>query len=404
MMGIRIERVVIVGPLAVFADRFAAELERLGYSPFTAVEQVRLMAQLSCWMEDGGVDVADLTVSRAQAFLAERREHGRAHRCSPRALDPLLGFLRGLGVAPQATPTPIENAIDRLFAEFEDHLAADRGLSDRTVAGYRRVARVFLADRFPDGELRLDRLTAADVSAFMLAQAGWRTPGSLSTTVTGLRALLRFLYLRGYTPLALAAAVPAVAQPRPRVLRTLSPEEVDKLLASCDQSTAIGLRDHAIVTVLARLGLRAGEVAGLCLEDIDWRAGELVVRGKGSHGRLPLPVDVGLALADYLHQRRPVGDFRNVFLQATAPYGPLGRSGISSVVQHACRRAGVIEVRAHRLRHSAAMQMHRAGAGLIEIGQVLRHRHTFTTAIYARADTDALIELARPWLAERSAR
>lgn len=403
-MGNRIERVMIVGPLAVLADGFAAELERLGYSPFTAVEQVRLMAHLSRWMEDRGLAVAELTVLRAHAFIADRRERGHAHRCSPRALDPLLGFLRGLGVAPPVTPAPIQTVTDRLLTEFENHLLADRGLSDRTVTGYRRVATVFLADRFPDGELRLEQLTAADVSAFMLAQAGWRTPGALSTTVTGLRALLRFLYLRGYTPLALAAAVPAVAQPRPGVSTTLSPEEVDKLLVSCDRSTAIGLRDHAIVTVLARLGLRAGEVAGLCLEDIDWRGGELVVRGKGSHGRLPLPVDVGWALADYLRQRRPVGESRSVFLQASAPYGPLGRCGVSSVVQHACRRAGVNEVRAHRLRHSAAMQMHRAGAGLIEIGQVLRHRHMFTTTIYARADTDALIELARPWPGEGSAR
>jgi integrase/recombinase XerD len=403
-MGNRIERVVIVGPLAVFAGGFAAELERLGYSPFTAVDQVRLMAHLSRWMEDNGVDVAELTVARAHAFLADRRERGHAHRCSPRALDPLLGFLRGLGVTPRVTPAPTQTVTDRLLAEFENHLLAHRGLSDRTVTGYRRVATVFLADRFPDGELRLERLTAADVSAFMNGQAGWRAPGALSTTVTGLRALLRFLYLRGYTPLVLAAAVPAVAQPRPRVSTTLSPDEVDRLLASCDRSTAIGLRDHAIVTVLARLGLRAGEVTGLCLEDIDWRAGEIVVRGKGSHGRLPLPFDVGWALADYLRQRRRDGDWRNVFLQVPAPHGPLGRCGVSSVVQHACRRAGVNEVRAHRLRHSAAMQMHRAGAGLIEVGQVLRHRHVFTTTIYARADTDALTELARPWPGEGSLR
>ena len=403
-MGHRIERVMIVGPLAVFADGFKGELERLGYSRFTAVEQLRLMAHLSRWMEEAGFDVAELTPERALAFLADRRACGHAHRCSPRAVDPLLGFLRGLGVAPAATPAPIETAADRLLAEFENHLAANRGLSDRTVAGHRRVATVFLADRFPDGDLGPERLTAADVSAFMLAQTPWRTPGALSTTVTGLRALLRFLHLCGYTPLELAAAVPAVAQPRPRVSVTLSLEEVEKLLASCDRRTAIGLRDHAIVTMLARLGLRAGEVAALCLEDIDWRAGELVVRGKGSHGRLPLPVDVGQALADYLPQRRPVGEWRNVFVQARAPYGPLGRWGVSHVVQHACQRAGVSEVRAHRLRHSAAMQMHRAGAGLVEIGQVLRHRQLFTTTIYARADADALIELARPWPAAGGAR
>jgi len=169
------------------------------------------------------------------------------------------------------------------------------------------------------------------------------------------------------------------------------------MLASCDRCTALGRRDYAILTVLARLGLRAGEVTALRLEDIDWRAGELVVCGKGSHGRLPLPVDVGRALADHLQHRRRVGECRHVFVHARAPYGPLGRCGVSHVVRRACQRAGVSEVRAHCLRHSAAMHMHRAGAGLVEIGQVLRHRHVATTTIYAKADPDALAQLARPW-------
>jgi integrase/recombinase XerD len=209
---------------------------------------------------------------------------------------------------------------------------------------------------------------------------------------------------RGYTPLSLAAAVPAVAQRRPDVTPTLSAEEVGRMLARCDQRTAIDRRDYAILTVLARLGLRAGEVAALLLEDIDWRAGELVVHGKGSHGRLPLPVDVGRALADYLqHRRRVVGECRHVFVHARAPYGPLGRWGVSHVVRRACQRARVSEVRAHCLRHSAATQMHRAGAGLVEIGQVLRHRQVATTTLYAKTDPDALAELARPWPAEGGA-
>lgn len=393
----RTGRVSIAGPLAVFADRFRTELERLGYSPFTAEDQLRLMAHLSRWLEDARLGVGELTAARAQEFLAYRRACGRAHRCSPRALAPVLGFLRGLGVAPPAPPARVATATDLLLVAFEEYLLSDRGLVDVTVAGYRRVAMLFLAGRFPDGDLRLEQLTAADVSAFMLGQSAWRSAGSLSTTVTGLRALLRFLFVRGYTPLSLAPAVPAAAQRRPDVTPTLSAEEVGRMLASCDRRTAIGRRDYAILTVLARLGLRAGEVAALRLQDIDWRAGELVVCGKGSHGRLPLPVDVGRALADYLQHRRRVGECRHVFLQARAPYGPLGRWGVSHVVQRACERAGVGEARAHCVRHSAATEMHRAGAGLVEIGQVLRHRHVATTTIYARTDPDALAELARPW-------
>ena len=391
-------RVRVAGPLARFADGFHGELERLRYSDSGAEAHLQLMADLSRWLEHGGLDVGDLTAARTRDFLAYRRACGRAHRCSPPALVPLLGFLRGQGVAPPATPAPVVTASDRLLAELEKYLLGDRGLAGRTVAGYRRVAETFLASRFPDGELRLERLTGADVSAFMLAQSAWRSPGALSTTVTGLRALLRFLYLRGYMPLALAATVPAAVQHRPGARVTLSAAEVRGLLASCDRRREIGRRDYAILTVLARLGLRAGEVAALTLEDIDWRAGELAVHGKGSRGWLPLPVDVGRAVADYLRRRRPGGgECRHVFLHARAPYCPLGRCGVSHVVRYACQRAGVSEVRAHRLRHGAATEMHRAGAGLVEIGQVLRHRHLTTTTIYARADADALVELARPW-------
>ena len=393
----RTGRVSIAGPLAVFADGFRAELERLGYSPLTAEDQLRLMAHLSRWLEHGRLGVGELTAARAQQFLSYRQACGHSHRYSPRALAPVLGFLRGLGVAPPAPPATVATATDRLLAAFEEYLLSERGLAGLTVAGYRRVATSFLAGRFPGGDLRLEQLTAADVSAFMLGQSAFRSPGSLSTTVTGLRALLRFLFVRGYTPLSLAAAVPASAQRRPDVTPTLSAEEVGRMLASCDRRTSIGQRDFAMLTVLARLGLRAGEIAALRLQDIDWRAGELVIHGKGSQGRLPLPVDVGRALADYLQHRRPVVECRHVFVHARAPYGPLGRWGVSHVVRRACERAGVSEVRAHRLRHSAATQMHRAGAGLVEIGQVLRHRHVATTTIYAKTDPDALVELARPW-------
>jgi integrase/recombinase XerD len=173
---------------------------------------------------------------------------------------------------------------------------------------------------------------------------------------------------------------------------------VTRLLASCDRRPAIGRRDYAILTVLVRLGLRAGEVAALMLDDINWRAGDLVVVSKGGRrDRLPLPVDVGQAMAAYLQRGRPRGECRHVFVHARAPYCAMRRWAVSHVVMRACRRAGLPELRAHWLRHGAATELQRAGAGLVEIGQVLRHRRTATTTIYASTDPEALIELARPW-------
>jgi site-specific recombinase XerD len=386
--------------LAAFADGFGADLERLGYSRFTTEAQLQLMAHLSGWLEDRGLGTQQLTAARVEGYLVFRRACGHVHRHSPRALAPLLAYLRGLGVAPPATPPPALTADDRLLAEFEEHLLRDRGLAVRTVEGYRRVARLFLASRCSpaDDALGLGRLTAADVSAFMLEQSACRAMGSLGNVITGLRALLRFLYVRRYTPLPLAAAVPAVAARRTEASRTLSAGELTRLLARCDRRTAIGRRDHAILTVLARLGLRAGEVAALTLDDIDWRAGELVVAGKGGRrDRLPLPVDVGQALAAYLQRGRRRGECRRVFVHARAPYCAMNASAVSHVVVRACQRAGLPELRAHRLRHGAATAMQRAGAGLVEIGQVLRHRHAATTTIYARTEPEALIELALPW-------
>ena len=394
-------RVRVAGPLAAYADGFGAELVRLGYSRFTVEAELQLVAHVSGWLAGRGLEAGELTTARVGEYLAYRRACGHVHRLSARGLAPLLVFLRGLGVAPDATPSLVITASDRLLAEFAEYLRCDRGLAARTVEGYRRMAGLFLASRCAAAgdDLRLGSLTAADVSAFMLEQSALRSAGSLGNVVTALRALLRFLYLRGYTPLPLAAAVPAVcAARRAGSPRTLTAGERARLLASCDRRTAAGRRDYAILTVLVRLGLRAGEVAALTLDDIDWRAGELVVVGKGGRrDRLPLPVDVGRALADYLKRGRPRGECRHVFVHVRAPYCAMGRWAVSHVVVRGCQRAGLPELRAHRLRHSAATEMHRAGAGLVEIGQVLRHRHTTTTTIYARTHHEALISLARPW-------
>jgi len=252
--------------------------------------------------------------------------------------------------------------------------------------------------------LGLAALTPSEVMEFVVAECRQRRRGSAKFVVCGLRALFRFCYLDGSTTRPLAEAVPTVANWRLAPLpKGLSGDEVAALLASCDRRTAFGRRDFAVLTVLARLGLRAGEVAGLCLDDIDWRRGELVVRGKGpKEERLPLPADVGEAIAGWLHRGRPRCAAREVFTRIRAPHQRLTSPGISAIVRAACVRAGVVEVNAHRLRHAAATEMLRAGAGLEEVGQVLRHRSVLSTAIYAKVDRVALRTLARPWPTDRA--
>jgi integrase len=245
----------------------------------------------------------------------------------------------------------------------------------------------------------LAQLTAVEVTEFVLAECATRSVGSAKYVVCGLRSLLRYLYVMGQTEAQLEAAVPKVAGWRLAGMPTMfGPAEVARLLASCDRRRTFGRRDYAVLSLLARLGLRAGEVASLELGDIDWRAGEIVVRGKGRRKeRLPLPVDVGDALAAWLRRGRRRCGCPAVFTTVRAPHRPLSSGGVSAIVRAACARAGLPESNAHRLRHTAATEMLRAGAGLAEVGQVLRHTSMLTTAIYAKVDRDGLRTLALPW-------
>jgi len=264
------------------------------------------------------------------------------------------------------------------------------------VAADVHVAQLFLASR-GHADLGLEALTPADVVAFVTVQCEQRSAAAYVTK--GLRAFLRFCHLSGRTPRPLVGAVPRVAGWRlSKLPKAVPPDTVQALLASCDRRTTYGRRDFAVLMLLSRLGLRAGEVAGLHLDDIDWRAGELIIRGKGGKlERLPLPVDVGAAVVAWLQRGRPRCAAREVFTRVRAPHQKLSPGGIGAIVRAACVRAGVVGVHAHRLRHSVATQMLAAGAGLAEIGQVLRHDSLLTTAIYAKVDRDGLRALASPW-------
>jgi len=389
------ERVVVSGPLARFADGFRVDLIERGYSLWRAQEQLYLLAHVSRWMEAERLELAGLMPATLERYFVWRRREGYRKSLSPLSLRRLLGYLDGLGVLP--ADEAVLSPVDGLLVEFRRYLLQERGVAPRTVGLYEPVARLFLSGRAEPLADDLARLSGGEVNTFVLREAR-RRPARSAEMVSALRALLRFLYAQGVIAEPLAALVPSVACRREDLPRGIAAGQVRLLLDSRDRSTPVGRRDYAIVSLLSRLGLRCGEVAGLDLEDVDWRASELVVRGKGSRiDRLPLTCDVGEALADYLRHGRPRGFGRAVFLHAHAPLTRLSPGNVSDVVKRACKRAGIARVGAHRLRHTVASELLSRGAGLVEIGQLLRHQDLRTTAVYAKVDRQALSRLALPW-------
>lgn len=400
-MGEDPSRARVTGPLQPYAAGFVAELARLGYTNGSACGQMFLMAHVSRWLAGEGLDAGELTPGTAERFLAARRAASYAQLRTAKALQPLLGYLRRLGVVPGAPPPTPEGPVGELLARYRRYLVTERGVGAATAADYAAKTRPFLAARLEAGAAGLATLTAADVTAFITGACPLMRKGTAKLTVTALRSLLGYLHVAGDIPGPLAWAVPAVATWRLASLPApLEPGQVAAMLAGCDTSTAAGRRDLAMLTLLARLGMRAGEVAALSLDDIGWRAGEVTVTGKGRRSeRLPLPPDVGEAVAAYLRGGRPepFEGTRRLFLRLHAPHQGLTTGGVTQAVFAAAQRAGLGRVYAHRLRHSAATGMLRAGASLPEVGQVLRHRRLLSTAIYAKTDVPALRALARPW-------
>jgi site-specific recombinase XerD len=386
----------VAGPLQPYSQGFAEELRRQGYTSLSAANQLRVMAHLSRWLRAKGMDPADLGEDGVDAYLGARREQGYTCWLSLRGVAPMLVYLRGLGVLPAAVAPVGCGPVEELLVDYRAYLLGERGLAASTVRYYEADVRRFVSRR-ADGDL--SGLTAGEVSRFVVGECAVRSRGSAKMLVTALRSFLRFVFVTGHLDGDLAAAVPSVAGWRDAGLpRALKPQQVQALLAGCDRRRAVGRRDFAILTVLARLGLRAGEVAAMELADIDWRTGEILVRGKGNQSdRLPLPADVGQALVDYLRRGRPRVAHPRVFLRARAPYGPLTSTGVQAVVRNACGRAGIETVGAHRLRHTAATAALRAGASLPEVAQLLRHRDLVSTAIYAKVDRAALQAVARRW-------
>ena len=388
------------GPLGPWDDALADRLELLGYAGYTIKGKLRLAGELSDFVGQRGMAAADVNGDAVDAFVAQLpRPPGSPDRRVPTAKSFawIVDALVDLGVAALPAAKPAVLWDDVLIERFATHLRVERGLVVDTITEYCRAARLLLGAA---GTAKgLAELEAATVSRFVQDRCSTLKVRAAERLVSGVRSFLRFLLLDGVIVVPLADAVPSVARwTQAELPRWLTPTDVKALLGSCDRDTPVGRRDYAIILLLVRLGLRAGEVAALRLDDINWRAAEIVVRGKGNtEERLPLPADVGAALADYLEHGRQQRPEREVFLRRLAPIRGLAPDGIGEVVRAASERAGIGSFGAHRLRHTAATSMLNAGASLTDVAQVLRHRNVATTAIYAKVDHRRLRRLCVPW-------
>jgi integrase/recombinase XerD len=389
------------GPLGPYIDAFAAEMHAEGYAHQSAELQIRLVADFSHWLAKHRIPAPEITTGHFPSYLRSRAHSRRPGRSDRAGLQRLWNLLRRQGVIPEP-PLPVPTPADQLRETFRHYLRQERALAPATVVSYLPFVGEFLAQRFGAGPVDLAALCAADVTGFVQRRATTLHSKRVQVMTTALRAFLRFARYRGELPTDLAACVPAVASwSLSTVPRARPPGQVEAVLAACNRQTAVGRRDYAILLLLARLGLRAGEVVALTLEDLEWQTGWIRVRGKGGRAsQLPLPVAVGEALAAYLQDGRPHAASRCVFLRGRAPAVSFrGSQAIDSVVRHALTRAGIEAPRqgAHQFRHSFACQLLRHGASLAEIGELLRHRSPQTAALYAKVDLAALAPLALAW-------
>lgn len=391
------------GLLGPYLDSFVSLSGDLGYSRKTVGRHCCVVWDFGGWFEERGLLVDDLDEALVDHYIENLRQGGKLLRGDEAStIRRFVGHLRALDVIARPEPDCEVSPLEHLLQRYNTFLLEERALVQSTVEYYVPFARRFLDQRFGDGPLCLQELGESDVTDFVLRWAHSQSPGKAKLLVTSLRSFFRFLLQDGEIEVDLAAVVPSVADwRRSTVPNYLSQEDVERVLDTCDRSTALGRRNYAILLLLARLGLRACEVARLELDDIDWHAGELTVHGKGFKcDRLPLIPEVGEALADYVRQGRPRCSTRRVFIRARAPIRQMGEKGaVNAVVYSAIRKAGLKAPTrgSHLLRHSLATGMLHAGASMAEIGEVLRHRSLSTTEIYAKVDFDSLRCLAHPW-------
>ncbi len=392
---------LVEGPLSPFLEAYAGLLNEEGFSHESYLGKTWFVICFSRWLHKHGVGLKDLTLSIGERFLGD----GPPRRGDPTTMKHFLAWMCSQELIPaQALQAHERSGLDALIEEYSSYLLAERGLAPTSVEIYSSIAYRFLERTCPAGRGDLKALVAADIRAYVAHEARrYKTSKAASLLAVAVRSILRFVHYRGYIDRSLTVAVPAVAHwSMGSIPRALPLNAVRRVLTqSKSRRTPCGFRDRAILLLLARLGLRAREVMLLNLDDLNWTSGCIHVSGKGRQERpLPLPYDVGQAIAKYLHEGRPASSCRRVFLRARAPWRGMAKSdAISEIVRRALKRARVRSVTygAHQFRHSLATNMLKRGASLTEIAQVLRHRDPNTTRLYAKVDLDALREVALPW-------
>lgn len=391
-----------LGPLDNYIPVFTSLLSSEGFTPASLRSKTQIVRNFSFWIGKRQIKVCELDEGTIDTFFKQHPRPGYVRRGDFSTLCSLLEWLREIQELKALLPEDDKSELDRIECNFSRHLELERGLSQATLHNYLPIIRRFLTERFGSDAVVLIEIDASDVTQFVVRYARTMSCRRAQLMTSALRGFFRFLYFRGDIGSDLASSVPTVADWKMSELpKSLEPEEVERLLQNCDRCTAIGQRDYAVLILLARLGLRAGEVVAMTLDDIDWEAGLITIRGKGArHDQLPIPQDVGEALATYLRHGRPPCDTRRVFIRARAPHRGFSSSvAIADIVRRALTRAGLDPIRkgAHLLRHSLATKMLQQGACLAEIGQILRHSTQNTTEIYTKVDLAALSELSQPW-------
>lgn len=398
----RLFRALRSGPHGRYVELYASRLIKDGLSRQSTWRSLNLFGDLMSWVTTSGSIVTDLNEHMVGQYLRHRVERRFIQRSDRAALKRLLSVLREAGLIASAMPPPL-GPHERIFEEFSRYLDKERGLAPKSIIAHLPVIRQFLREVCPAGACDLGRISQEDVIRYVERHARDRSADSGKGMCWALRAFLRYLHCKGLNAHALAGCVPSIRRWKFMNLPTyLAAPQVQRVIDSCDRTTALGRRDYAILMMLAKLGMRAGEVATLTLDDIDWRSGEMLIRGKGrQRASMPIPPDVGAAIVAYLRDGRPTPSCRRLFLRALAPHvGFASGCAITMIAKVALQRAGIrgyAHQGAHLFRHSLATELLRSGATLAQIGQLLRHRSHDSTRIYAKVDIETLRTLSLPW-------